>query len=127
MTLLRYQPWSLVGRLHRELDAALTQPANVTLLPRAEVREEAARYALRLDLPGVQPQDIEVTTDAGLLTIKATRKSGEDNAWTYERSFTLPEDADIEALTARSVHGVLEVSIGRIAKVQPRRIEVQAA
>ena len=138
MTLLRYQPWSLVGRLHRELDDAVGETAPVALIPRAESRELPDRYQLRADLPGVLPQDIEVTAEDGVLTIKATRKSwaqpangkGADNAetaWTYQRSFTLPEDANADAIEALSSHGVLEVSVARQAKVQPRRIQVAAA
>jgi HSP20 family protein len=142
MTLLRYQPWSLVGRLHRELDQVLGDSAPVALIPRAESRELADRYQLRADLPGVQPQDIEITAADGVLTIKAARKSwalesnsksgGETSsepqtAWTYQRSFTLPEDANTDAIEARSAHGVLEVSVARQAKVQPRRIQVAAA
>jgi HSP20 family protein len=39
----------------------------------------------------------------------------------------LPEDADAGAIAARSMHGVLEVTIGKQAKAQPRRVEVEAA
>lgn len=135
MTLLRYQPWSLVGRLHRELDQAIGDNAPVTLIPRTEVQEHSDRYELRVDLPGVLPQQTEVTAEDGVLTIKATRKPAQAEAnaqderplWTYERRFTLPEDANSEAIEARSNHGVLTVSVGRQAKVQPRRIQVAAA
>lgn len=138
MTLLRYQPWSLVGRLHRELDEAIGERAPVAMIPRAESRELADRYQLRADLPGVQPQDIEITAEDGVLTIKAARKSwaqpgtdkaadNTETAWTYQRSFTLPEDADADAIEAVSSHGVLEVTVRRQAKAQPRRIQVAAA
>ena len=138
MTLLRYQPWSLVGRLHRELDQAIGERAPVALIPRAESRELPDRYQLRADLPGVQPQDIEITAADGVLTIKATRKlwaqpgdgkdtDTADTAWTYQRSFSLPDDADADAIAALSSHGVLEVTVRRQAKVQPRRIQVAAA
>lgn len=138
MTMLRYQPWSLVGRLHRELDEALGEPAPVALIPRAESRELPDRYQLRADLPGVQPEDIDITAADGVLTIKAARKSWAQpakdgdasepqTAWTYQRSFTLPEDANADAIEARSAHGVLEVNVARQAKVQPRRIQVAAA
>ena len=50
-----------------------------------------------------------------------------DTAWTYQRSFSLPDDADADAIAALSSHGVLEVTVRRQAKVQPRRIQVAAA
>ncbi len=137
MTLLRYHPWALTGRLHRELDEVLGERAPAALIPRAESRELADRYQLRADLPGVDPKDIEVTAEAGVLTIKAARKGWESPenasaataqpAWTYQRSFTLPEDANPDAIEARSAHGVLELNVARQAKIQPRRIQVAAA
>jgi HSP20 family protein len=45
----------------------------------------------------------------------------------FQRRFALPEDADAEQISARSSHGVLEVAIAKLTKVQPRRITVEAA
>ncbi len=148
MTLVRYEPWTLMNRLHRELDelfrdplaaqqnAAETRP--VALLPSVDVHEDADRYVLRADLPGVQPADIQVTADQGVLSIRAERRverregepaSGrfERVAGTFARRFTLPEDANTDAISARSAHGVLELTIPKQAKPEPRRISVEAA
>ena len=132
MTVIRYEPWTLVNRLQRELDsfyrspdaAATTprEPRRLALTPDVELQAEAERYVISADLPGVVPSDIEVTTEQGVLTIRATRGSA-----TYLRSFTLPEDADTAAVNARSQHGVLELTIARQQKAQPRRINVEAA
>jgi HSP20 family protein len=124
MTVIRYQPWSLLTRLQRELD----QP----LVPRVTVREEDSRYVLSADLPGVAPENIEITHEAGVLTLKAVRKTagslGDAEAeLRYQRSFTLPEDASGDEIVAKSALGVLELSIARAAKPQARRIQVQAA
>jgi HSP20 family protein len=128
MSLVRYD-WSLMNRLHRELEQALGQSGPVALIPRVDVREESGRYLLRADLPGVAPQDIEITTDQGILTLRAQRRSGAEGAdtVTYQRRFALPEEADAEQITARCAHGVLEIAIGKIVKAQPRRISVEAA
>lgn len=100
-----------------------------TLLPRMEIDEDGQRYVLRADLPGVMPQDIELTTEAAVLTLKAARRtsSATGTVTTLQRRFALPEDADPEAISARSTHGVLEITIGKLAKLQPRRITVEAA
>lgn len=129
MSLIRYD-WSLMNRLHQELEHAINQSGPVALIPRVETREEPNRYTLRADLPGVAPSDIEVTTEDGVLSIKALRRQGDANAEagiTYQRRFALPEDADAEQVTARSTHGVLEIAIAKIAKALPRRIAVEAA
>lgn len=103
--------------------------APIALLPRVEVDEDGQRYVLRADLPGVTPQDIELTTEAGVLTLKAERRPSVagSSAITLQRRFTLPEDADLDAISARTSHGVLEITIGKLAKLQPRRISVEAA
>ena len=128
MSLVRYD-WSLMNRLHRELEQALGQSGPVALIPRVESREEATRYVLRADLPGVSPEHIEITAEQGVLTLKAQRVNRDTAAdtVTYQRRFSLPEDADAEQITARSTHGVLEIAIGKIVKAQPRRITVEAA
>lgn len=119
MSLVRYE-WSLLN----PVDA---RP--VALLPRVEVQEEAGRYVLRPDLPGVAPQDTTITVEQGVLTLEAQRPAShpQGTATRFQRRFALPEDADAEQIGARSVHGVLEVSIAKLAKVQPRRITVEAA
>lgn len=150
MTIVRYEPWGLINRLHGELDQLLGAPlaaANagqraatrpVALIPHVDVREAADRYVLQADLPGVQPADIEITTDQGVLTIRAQRGGErrdeaasavrfERSAGTFQRRFTLPEDANVEAISARSHHGVLELTIMKQARSEPRRIAVEAA
>ena len=128
MSLVRYD-WNLMNRLHRDFEQALGQSGPVALVPRIESREEAARYVLRADLPGVAPEQIEITADQGVLTLKAARGGTENAAErvTYQRRFALPEDADAEQITARSAHGVLEIAIAKLVKAQPRRITVEAA
>jgi HSP20 family protein len=126
MSLARFD-FGLMNRLHRDLEQVLSESRTVALIPRVEVQELAERYVLRADLPGVTPQDIEVTTDQGILTLSAKRSAGQSGTVSYQRRFTLPEDAQAEDITARSSHGVLEISIGKTPKLQPRRITVEAA
>jgi HSP20 family protein len=145
MTLVRYEPWTLMNRLHRELDQLFRDPLTATagtadatrpvaLIPNVDVHEQADRYLLRADLPGVEPADIGITADQGVLTIRAERREGtaangrfERFAGTCVRRFTLPEDANAEAISARSIHGVLELTIQKQPKPEPRRITVEAA
>jgi HSP20 family protein len=90
------------------------------------------------DLPGVDGKDIEVTADKGVLTIRGERRSEsktsadgfervERATGSFLRRFSLPESADAEAIKARHVNGVLEVTIPKRPQEQPRRISVQAA
>lgn len=141
MTIVRYEPWAFVGRLQRQLDRALGEVADgatFSWIPHVDIREEDQRFIVVADVPGVEPKDIDVTADKGVLTIKGERRS-EKNAskdgfqsveratGTFLRRFTLPESADAEGIKATHVNGVLEVSIPKRPQEQPRRISVQAA
>jgi HSP20 family protein len=139
MTIVRYEPWALFGRLQKQLDQSLgTDAASISWIPHVDIREEAERFVVAADLPGVEGKDIEITADKGVLTIRGERRSEKKTAdESYERveratgsflrRFTLPESADAEAIKASHVNGVLEVSIPKRPQEQPRRISVQAA
>ena len=140
MTIVRYEPWSLVGRLHRQLEQTFgdTDTASVSWIPHVDVHEEAERFVVTADLPGVEGKDIEITADKGVLTIRGERRSEKKTAdegyerverasGSFLRRFTLPESADAEAIKATHVNGVLELSIPKRPQAQPRRINVQAA
>jgi HSP20 family protein len=139
MTVVRYQPWGLVNRLHRELDQVFGDAVReAAWVPAVDVREEANRFVVRADLPGVKAEQIEVTADKGVLTLKGERSTEERTEDTryqriertygkFERRFQLPEDVQQDAIEARFSHGVLELSIPKQAKAEPRRITVAAA
>jgi HSP20 family protein len=144
MTILRYEPWSLVNRLHRQLDEAFSGAADTAdsdgtwWLPQVDVHEEPERFAVLIDVPGVEPKDIEITAEKGVLTVRGERhaRTGDESGayrrlerrtGRFLRRFTLPESANLDSITARHTHGVLEVTIPKQAKLQPRRIEVAAA
>jgi HSP20 family protein len=142
MTILRYEPWSLVNRLHRHLDEAFSADAGESdgawWIPQVDVHEEPERFAVLVDVPGVEPKDIEITAEKGVLTVRGERhartadESGayrrlERRSGKFLRRFTLPDSANLESISAKHTQGVLEVTIPKQAKLQPRRIEVAAA
>ncbi len=110
----------------------------VSWIPSVDVHEAADRYVVRADLPGVSPDDIDITAEAGVLTIKGERKAVaapteggyqrvERVAGNFVRRFTLPEAAQTDAIKATHVNGVLELSIPKQVKPEARRIKVEAA
>ena len=146
MNVVRYQPnyrpLGLLGRLLQEdqLDTLLTrEPEAVTdWMPAVDIKEEDNCYLLHADLPGVDPDDIEVSMEDGVLTISGKRDSEttdqESGYRRYERvsgsflrRFTLPDTANSDAIEAHTSKGVLEVKIPKQAKLQPRRIQVKSS
>jgi HSP20 family protein len=104
-------------------------------VPRVDVREEAERFVILADLPGIEPDQIEIQMDKGVLSIKGQR-SGEAATETsrysrverrqggFHRDFSLPDSADAEGIVASGRNGVLEISIPKKAESTPRRIQV---
>jgi HSP20 family protein len=132
MTVVRYAPWALINRLQE----AAARDASWT--PAVDIHEEAGRFVVRADLPGVKPTDINVTAEKGVLTLRGERsfeKRDADDHYSrvervsgkFVRSFTLPENVASEQITAQFKDGVLELTIPKVAKAEPRRIEVLAA
>ena len=145
MTVVRYQPWALIDRLHRQLDQTFSSEtgeaadaAQVSWIPPVDIREESERFVVLADVPGIEPKDIHITADKGVLTIRGERRVREtqqQEGWqrlerrsgSFLRRFTLPEGANPDAITAKHAHGVLEVTIPKQPQVRARRIEVEAA
>jgi HSP20 family protein len=142
MTVVRYEPWSLVSRLQRDIDRLFAAPQTTAAdsgawLPPVDIHEEANQFVLNVDLPGVDPKAVEITSDQGVLTIRGQREESRREAGAarrverisgeFQRRFSLPDSADTQNIKARAVNGVLEVAIPKLAQVQPHRITVEAA
>ncbi len=146
MNIARFEPWTFVDLLHRDLDrladyrgVARNDPASVAdWVPAVDILEEKDRFVLRADVPGVEPDDIDVSMDSGVLNVSGERRATprpddagvqrvERATGRFFRHFTLPETADAEGITAKCANGILEVSIPKMPEVQARRITVEAA
>jgi HSP20 family protein len=146
MAIVRYEPWAVVNRLHQSLDQlfgdTLSSPEassspSVAWVPRVDIHEEKDRFVVLADVPGVDPKDIDITAENGVLTVRGERRSEkrenehgyervERVAGTFLRRFTLPEGANTESIKAKQTNGVLEVTIPKQPQVQPRRISIDA-
>src|SRR6185312_12603093 len=135
MQLIRYQPWNAFELMDRVL-AGQNSHAAADWVPSVDIKEEAERFVIHADVPGVDPKDIEVSMEDGVLSLSGERKSEsrtEQDGWKrterltgkFLRRFTLPEGADAENISAHGSHGVLEISIPKAAKPAARKIAVK--
>ena len=143
MSLSRYNPWSVFDQLQRELNMPMGKfdseengnIATANWAPAVDIKEDDKAFTLFADLPGVNPDNIEVTMDKGVLTIKGERqsekKAEEENYKRVERQygvfyrrFTLPDSADADGIEAKSENGVLTITIPKQEVAQSRRISV---
>lgn len=137
----RYEPWSLLNQLQRELErtyenktSGTETAATAEWTPAVDIKEEADRYVLWADLPGVSPDAIDIMMENGILTLKGERateqreglKRVERVHGSFYRRFSLPDTADAEGISARCTNGVLEISIPKKAAVQPKKIRVSS-
>ena len=127
MTLTRYEPWNLLDQMRREMDARTSEGSSMATsdwVPAVDIKEEQDSFVILADIPGVDPKDIEVHMENGMLTIKGEKESEkkeeregykrvERSYGSFYRRFGLPDTADAEKITAKSNHGVLEVEHGR--------------
>jgi len=106
--------------------------------PFVNTREGEHAYHVELDLPGMKKEDINVDIKDNIITISGERKTKEElkeedyykiesSYGKFERSFSLPENVDIENIHAESEDGVLEVIIPKLEKKtdKPKKIEIK--
>ncbi len=138
MKIARFEAWPYVDMVHRDIRRLATPDGGTQWTPAVDIIEETDRFVVRTDLPGVNPEDIDVSMDNGVLTVSGGRQApelaeessvrrSERSNGRFLRSFTLPETADAERVTAKSGNGILDITIPKLAQVQPRRVTVQAA
>ena len=143
MNVIRYQPWGSFDLFDRLLAGQSIRHAKDSLaqadwVPSVDIKEEAERFVIHADVPGVDPKDIEVSMEEGVLSLSGERKSEEReeaNGWTrverlsgrFLRRFSLPDTANAEGISAHGANGVLEIIIPKAAKAQPRRITVKVS
>lgn len=146
MNIARFEPWTFIDLLNRD-PRGIAMPRGVSesaanpvadWIPAVDIIEEKERFVLRADVPGVSPEDIDISMEKGVLTLSGERHAiatDEDTgvqrveraSGRFSRRFTLPETADTEGVAAKCANGILEVSIPKTPEIQARRITVEAA
>jgi len=102
-----------------------------------DVWEDDDAVYVEAELPGVKPEDVDITLEGSILTIRGEKKDPRQGQTTdyhlrerrygrFARSFQLPSTVDESKVTANLKDGVLTVRIEKKAEVRPRRIQVKA-
>jgi HSP20 family protein len=103
--------------------------------PACDILETIDAVIVRAELPGVKREDIEISLDNGVLTLRGDRKLEQETQersyyriersyGSFVRSFTLPRSVDGERITANLEHGVLEIRMPRREEAKPRQINI---
>lgn len=105
-------------------------------VPSVDIKEDKDAYEVSADVPGVDPKDIDVSLEEGVLTVKGERKAenkDEGKGYTrtervygnFSRRFTLPDTVDADNISAKTEHGVLTLRIPKKEKALPKKIAVE--
>ena len=103
--------------------------------PAVNITEEEGKYVVTADIPGVDPKDIEVTMEKGTLTIRGERsheetqehkeyKVYERSTGTFSRSFTFPDNVDVDSINAKGRDGVLTIEVPKAEDTKAKRIPI---
>jgi HSP20 family protein len=149
MALVRYEPWTVVAQLQEEINRAFSNASDTNTgsssatadwTPPVDIAEYSDQFELFIDLPGVDPKSVVISLDNDVLTLSGERpvekRAGDNHQLMsqrtershgrFHRRVIIPDTVDTERVTAKGRDGVLELTIGKQAKAQPRRIKIAA-
>jgi HSP20 family protein len=145
MTLVRYRPFgrtmSVADEMNQMLDSFFGSPApgsnQLRWSPPMDVRETEAGFTLRVEVPGVARDAIQVKLENNTLVVRGEKKQVVDETkgqwhnlertWgSFERSIALPVRVDGEKIVARYQDGVLEITVPKSDEARAREIKIES-
>jgi len=147
---VRAQPEFSLSRLRDEMDTLFDRffrdpfdgwfgdRAALTAMPRMDLVETENDLKLSVELPGVDPKDVEINVTGGQLTIRGEKKGGKEEKrsdyhyverqfGSFQRTVQLPTTVDPDKVEATHANGVLTITIGKHPDAKPRKIKVREA
>jgi HSP20 family protein len=138
VTRYRNPKFDLMNEFFKQFEIEQEPKEVVDFTPAVNTREDADAYYIDVDLPGVKKEDVEISIDKNILTIKGKREVRKEvkeedyyrieSAYgSFARSFTLPEKVDTEKIEAKTENGVLEIVIPKlkVEKDTTKKIEIK--
>jgi HSP20 family protein len=151
LTFRQIYPWhawrgafSELNRVRREMDSMLRGipdevwlPESTGIFPLINVGEDANHYYVRAHVPGMMPDDINLTVAGKNLTIQGARKRQEKlegvsfhrqerNFPTFNRTIGLPGEVQVDKVSAESKDGVLVITLPKIEEAKPKQISIKS-
>jgi HSP20 family protein len=125
--LMRWSPFDELRRLSDEFDRGLGawfRPGSAGVLSPANVSADGDGWRVRIALPGIAPEDVEVNVAGRTVHMRALEQEGDARVTRYEELVTLPESVDVDKIAASFRHGLLELTLPKKEEIKPRRIEI---
>jgi len=129
-----------VGRVFDSLFTDIDGDGNIVTqwIPRADVSERGDAYVIKAELPGVSKDDVKITLDENVLTVKGEKKQEKEEKdrnyhrversyGSFERSFRLPTSVKSDKIDAMYKDGVLTITLPKAEEAKPKEIEVKVS
>jgi HSP20 family protein len=147
MSISRWDPFQDLQSFRDEMNRTLSrwfsreegdEPTPRRWMPALDVTESKDAYQIDVEVPGMRPEDINVTVEDGMLTISGERRSEEEKGdrnyhrierryGVFRRAISLPRDVDANRMQASYDNGVLRLEVPKSEGSQAKRIEVKQA
>jgi HSP20 family protein len=147
MAIMRWDPFGEMLRMQRDMDRIFTRmggaegrggetAATVAWMPKIDVKSKGDDIVVHAELPGIDPDEVEIEVTDGVLTISGERKVEEERegeGWliressygSFERSMVLPEGVDPGSISAEYNDGILEVHVPKaLEAAKPKTTKV---
>ncbi|HMO35500.1 MAG TPA: Hsp20/alpha crystallin family protein [Gemmatales bacterium] len=127
----------LMQRFFGDADLETTSKQMASWTPRVDVEEDDKQYLVKVDLPGVDPKEVDISVHENALVIRGQRKEEKEEkkknyhrverfTGEFYREIALPRGIDAEKIQAKSANGVISITIPKKAESQPKRVAIQA-
>jgi HSP20 family protein len=151
MAIQRWDPWGSMAEMERRMDEAMRYPMilrrpmpwwrtpaeEMAWLPAIEVFDKKDKLVVRAEVPGMKPEEIDISVNDSTLTIKGERKSesevNEEDYYRREmsygrfsRSVALPAKVQADKVDASYDDGILEITLSKISEAKRRKVAVKA-
>jgi HSP20 family protein len=145
MAITRWDPFrevaslqNRVNALFRDFDEGESATTTASFIPAVDIYEDEKKVVLKLEVPGIEEKDLDVSVENSTLTVKGERKFEKEEKETnfhrierrygsFYRAFTLPTTVDSEGVTASYNAGVLKLELTKKPEAQPKQIKVKVA
>ena len=143
LNVIRYAPHRDLARMQHRLNHLLGDAVTPFVpaegvgswLPPVDITEETDRLVFRVEIPGVDKDDIDVKVENGTLILRGEKKQPQETQGetthrveryygAFSRSFVLPTTVNVDAIQARYKDGILELVLPKADEAKPRRIQI---
>jgi HSP20 family protein len=140
MSVSRWDPFqdllAIQDEMNRFFGRARRGQAGRVWAPALDISERKDAYVVSVEVPGVKPEDLDITLEDGLLTIQGERQFASESSeeqfhrverryGSFRRSITLPSQVQADAIEASFDNGVLEVLVPKAEEAKPKKITVR--